>query len=531
MLRAIIKKEWIHHLASFRFHVSAAIAVALAILAALVGVESYELRLAEYQTSQERHANVAKGVLVYSQLQPEIERPPEPLSVIDRGLEARLGRELRLSIYEIPVEATGEEEGGNPFMVSFRDFDSTSVVRLVLGLLALLLTFDAIVGERDDGNLKLTLAGSVVRTTVLLGKYCGALAAVLCPLALSMALTLWIMVGRGPIDLAPFQWRRVAAILLVYVLYLSVMVGLGLVLSLWARSTSSALVLSLLAWLVIVVLIPPVATAVAIELRGRHLDSRDVQERIGNLGEEFKNKIRDLRRQEPLLSDRLEKAPFVQRGLNQSVLLRLGSEPHYEAMARFYRQQTALGMSYAHKIFIERQEMASELRGVGSLADALSLPSPAFLLERLVESLAGTSTEDYEAFLVSSRDYRARLIGYLESQDAFDSWRWFTDEQEARSWVSRLELSPAELETLNEQQLPDLYLGSGLRQQAIEQHRRLVEDEDHWLKLDGLPAYAPPRPEFGEVLRRIRLELGLMMVLQIGLAGIVWAGFRRYGVG
>ncbi|HET8747567.1 MAG TPA: ABC transporter permease [Ramlibacter sp.] len=70
------------------------------------------------------------------------------------------------------------------------EFTITSLVSLViylLPLIALLLGFDAIVGERERGSLDLLLALPVTRLEVLLGKYLG----------LAAALTLSTVVGFG----------------------------------------------------------------------------------------------------------------------------------------------------------------------------------------------------------------------------------------------------------------------------------------------------------------------------------------------
>ena len=49
-------------------------------------------------------------------------------------------------------------------------------MQVILGLLALLLTFDALSGERESGNLRLLLGNGLPRRTLLAGKLLGALA-------------------------------------------------------------------------------------------------------------------------------------------------------------------------------------------------------------------------------------------------------------------------------------------------------------------------------------------------------------------
>ena len=134
----------LHHLASFRFLFIALVMLVLAVLAAVVGTDDYARRQSQYEARIEQNRTALENVNVYSFLQPLVGREPEPLSVLSRGFEGRLGSEVRLSVFVIPAAAAANGHD-NELMAWSRDLDLTMIVRLVLGLLALLLTFDAVV--------------------------------------------------------------------------------------------------------------------------------------------------------------------------------------------------------------------------------------------------------------------------------------------------------------------------------------------------------------------------------------------------
>jgi len=61
----------------------------------------------------------------------------------------------------------------NPVFSIFGALDLTFIVKIILSLFAILFTYDAIVGEKEKGTLKLTLSNNVPRDRLILGKVIG----------------------------------------------------------------------------------------------------------------------------------------------------------------------------------------------------------------------------------------------------------------------------------------------------------------------------------------------------------------------
>ncbi len=100
-------------------------------------------------------------------------------------MDKRLGNTVAVSNGTVPMKA--EEHGpANPYMIIFHSIDLALVFGVVLSLLALLFAYDAVSGEREDGTLRLMLSNAVPRDVVLIGKYLGAMACLLLPLAVSL---------------------------------------------------------------------------------------------------------------------------------------------------------------------------------------------------------------------------------------------------------------------------------------------------------------------------------------------------------
>src|SRR5688572_14453822 len=176
MLRAILRKEFQFHLAGFSLRLGMLLTLVLAASSTLIAARDYNQRLHDSQDRAAAHTRALREETVYSFLQPVAVRPPEPLGVFDQGFDAHLGNEVAIHLFSIPVEATGGYRG-NEFLGASPAADLTTIVAVVLGLLALLLAHDALQAERNSGNLSALLAFGVPRHTLLAGKILGGLLA------------------------------------------------------------------------------------------------------------------------------------------------------------------------------------------------------------------------------------------------------------------------------------------------------------------------------------------------------------------
>lgn len=528
MLRAFIIKELRHHLVSFRYLVSTVILLTLTTLAVFAASDDYRLRLRSYQDQVAQHREDLRQVRAYSFLQPVLDRAPEPLGVIDRGVEGQVGNRLRVGVFTIPAATTGAYRD-NPFMAAFPSLDLTTIVRVVLALLALLLTFDTLVGEREQGTLRLVMANPVGRRTVLAGKYLGALLALLVPLLLALLTAVTVLVLRGGVSLDLGHWLRLAAVAGAYVLYLSLMILLGLVLSATARSAAKALAAAILGWLLLVFLIPQVAIAIGTEVAAVGRDPRAVEDAVAALVIERDTRLDEALRAHPLrAAPSGHSTPFLATADNRAVLHRYGSAAYYDALVAFHRQEVAMGQGYAAQIYALRQAYEASLRSEERLAAGLASLSPSFLLARVSASFAGTSIADHDAFLRASRAYREALVAYLEEKGAFDSWRWFTDDPPpARPWPSWLGLDPEDVDANNIRALAERFQAPEVQARIA----RSLDDPRRQLDLDDLPVFRPPDLGVTRAASRVVPEITVLLLLNLLLAATAWRRVRGYDLG
>lgn len=270
MLSHIIKKEIINNILSFRFAISYVLLFALVLLAVF-------LMSNEYGTRQREYASISKKERAHIDQLQRIEDPralfrafsavsfnglrqPRSASILARGLDN-----------EIPIEVpaygairglnSAERAGRNALREVFQAPDFVYVVNVVMSLLALLFVFDSICGEKDQGTLKLLLAHSLPRDTVLLGKWVGGYISVAMPFSMAALAGFIYVYASGALN-ADGLWRFV----LIYglsLVYISAFFTLGLMISTLAHRTSTALLIALLVWICWILVVPNIAPVVA----------------------------------------------------------------------------------------------------------------------------------------------------------------------------------------------------------------------------------------------------------------------------
>ena len=167
MFLTLVRRELLDNLMTFRFAAAVVIMLLLVVANTVVLIEDYEQRLADYNAAVKTHRQeLRQESSTYSEamLGPwgmHVDRPPNPLSIFNTGLDKRLGNKIRVSHSFTPTIWDAKKYAAdNPLFNILTSIDIVLIFQGILSLLALIFAYDAIAGEYEHGTLRLVLIPS-----------------------------------------------------------------------------------------------------------------------------------------------------------------------------------------------------------------------------------------------------------------------------------------------------------------------------------------------------------------------------------
>ena len=481
MFLVLLRREILAHLITFRFAITVITCLLLVATTAYIRIDDYEQRLASYNTARNVHRDELLSTRTYSFLKPNVERPPNPLSIFNAGMDNRLGNTLRIYYTLVPVLWDAQvHSSGNIFIDHFYRIDLVFIFQFVLSLLALLFAYDAIAGERETGTMRLTMSHPVRRGSILAAKYLGAMTCLILPLIISFMIALIWMVSTGSIVFSGDDFLRIAGILLTSIIYLSAIYLIGLFISAWVHRTATALMLSLFVWVVLVLVYPSLSVSVVDQLtkpQRSKIDSsydamrqirlavnKEEMEYFENDGVEGESEHFNLNGSRGGLHVGVGKKNILMRVDFKAYDWRYitpESEERVPHAVRYHQFLTPLRIDAAEKIGLVRLPALEQLRfRRARIARNLLRLSPAAMYNLATQAWAGTDLYGVVDFFETARQYRRTLINYFYDKDAFSSRQWFASDKGPINLddLPRFTYQRADLWTNASRALPDLQL-------------------------------------------------------------------------
>jgi ABC-2 type transport system permease protein len=269
MLRTLFMKELREAFASQRFWVILVLSLVLLPLGVEVSLKDYRTRLQNYRESVRIYQDSTKQVqdVLYKEGAKAF-APPAPLSFLALGLELVLPNvaETPAGRVDPPVvmRLGNNQSRDNLYEFFYGPIDLVFVVAVVMSLLAVILTYGAIAGEKEQGTLALVLSNAVPRARIILAKAAANAIVLVVPFLLAVTLSLTIVeIQGGSISAIPGVWVSVGLGILFSVLLIGFFANLGLLVSALTKQAVPALVALLLAWVFLYGVYPRLSAAAA----------------------------------------------------------------------------------------------------------------------------------------------------------------------------------------------------------------------------------------------------------------------------
>ncbi len=267
MLVHLIYKEFLDSLLNQRFMMLAVFCIVLMPMSAWINYEYYDARkdafdsqLADYRASEEDD----QASRAY--------RAPSLMSPLARGNEPYMP-----IYYSFNSSATGNQgdatSPGNieaqdfAILSTFGSFDFLFLVQVVFSLLAILLAFDMIAGEKERGTLKAVLANSVPRDQLIAAKFMGGFSVLWMTFLIGFLLLFLVLILFDSQFAQPQMLTRIFFIFAFSSLFLAGFFGLGLMVSTFCHSSRTAIIILLVVWVMMQLVIPKAGEMIAVVLR------------------------------------------------------------------------------------------------------------------------------------------------------------------------------------------------------------------------------------------------------------------------
>ena len=416
MLLHVVKRELFEQINSLRFALAMLLTVFLMLVNAVGHIDEYKTQQAEYGQDvsaysarlEQNSNNLYKLVLDGPG---KLYKKPSPLSFCAHGSKNNL-----------PKFASGERAGwGRNPSIDGENYDVSGIWRLkysgflpikakdifpvflkidwiltianVLSFLALVFTFDAISGEVELGTLRLTLSNSVARRTVLTGKFLSCLISLGAVFMTGVLVNLLLLYLSETLELNKQEWSRIGGIFVVGLIYISVFIALGFLISTLVNNASTSLVILLLIWVIWVILVPPMLGTIMSGLNQPSIRRGPSPIYFSRNGLQERYIARGLE----------EEAPTRTRPPTPATLL----------WAEFLNEEAREG-ARLHNAYLNAQihqiQIAREFNRI----------SPTATVQYAIESFAGTGFQRHLNFLKNAERYADEFNDFLISADRSD---------------------------------------------------------------------------------------------------------------
>jgi len=442
MLYQIVRKEILENLMSLRFTLSLVLTVSLFAASSFVFVDDHRDQLQQYwqKTNQNLSGFREQSAQLYKLAfyDYDIYRQPKLLALCAGGFEESLPGHFTFDAFSTNLPQLAGQS--NFTLPRFTNLDWVFIVSLIFSFIAFVLAYDSICGEREKGTLRLILAGSTPRATVLLGKYLGLMLTLGIPLLLGLLVSLIIVIASKVDVVSPALWIRILGIVALSFLYISIFVFLGLFIS--ARTTRSSISMAslLLVWVVLIILIPSLGRLIS-----DRLQRSPTPEEFGRAKAEASRRV----------EDDMSAGKFGERAGTQTPNPKECNPP---ARARYANAEAD-----AENRVIEDHHNKMITQAV--VGRNLTCISPAVIYQRTSEAIAGVGINHCVNIYQQIKQYQVQLKEYIRDRDREDPdslHLLFDDENSVAEW-NAISKRPVSFESVPKFQEQDLALGQSLK--------------------------------------------------------------------
>ncbi|MCE5251682.1 ABC transporter permease subunit [bacterium] len=392
-MKTVIIREFMEHVKSIQFVVLLVFAVTLFSINGVYFSRKYNQLMTVFLSSSQEKSTVSTT----------LSRQPSPLLFMSEGGDTYRPGQYRLAPkYSLSAQTSDES---NYMLPDIPEPDWTFIVSIIFSLYVILLGYNAISGEREQGTMRLILSNPIGRIKLVVSKYATILLTVTAILSAGVLISLIITGLSNPVVFTTGYLARIALMIVLSLAYLSIFAFLSLMLSSLIGNSSLVLMISLALWIFLGIIIPNTSGIIA--------------EKISRVPSEFQT------------SNQL--GPVIQKQLDIDIDT-IRERAHKgeirtedEAKKEFDRICENCQDSYIK--YYNNYDNSMKQRA--ATAQNLSRISPTALFQYAAENLTGTGIDSEERFMRDIQVYSALYDNYIRKKIgklvSTSQWSFMTD--------------------------------------------------------------------------------------------------------
>jgi len=395
MIINLIIKELENNLVSLRFFLTLTLILIVIIISSIIFTGDFKQQIEDYSAienlnSKQLNEN-SENLSSVAHMDQNIQLKPSKTQLISEGGLNNIPKLFKVSTFDIDGPEIASRE--NKYLKEFKNVDWTFLISFILSFFAILLTYDAINGEKRDGTLRLLMSNSIGRNSVIIGKYVSSLICISIPLIIGIILSLLITGAYGQITFSGSQILRICIYIVVSIFYLSIFLLTGLLVSSISKNPLTSIIILLFIWVLFAVLIPHSGGKIASKLFSISR-AEEIEQKISTQRSEIRKKHRDE-----------YKLTFNWNG-------------NIWAEWVPYRSRAVNAMDEARNK-IEREFMRQRIAQIKNSKNVLKI-SPTSIFNSISEQICLTGIERYEHFYNQILEYRNRFKDFIIAEDKKD---------------------------------------------------------------------------------------------------------------
>ncbi len=413
MFKTLLKHEILGLLKSRRVIWSISIFLILFSIVFGLRVKDFKKRQQNYISDFEKVKSDNLDAKNYSYIGIPAIRKPQISSIFNEGFTHSFGTFIKVQIFS-PIFSAEKNSASENVVYDFPTrMDITFLITFFLSLFVLIISFDSINGEKEQGTLRMLFVYPIKRFQFIAKKIIGTISFVGLVFGLPYLAGIGYLLITFPSEINLSVIEFFIIYFLYAIMYLLIITLVGILFSVMTKSSGKSLIFSLLFWITFSIIIP-----ISYNYFSEYLIN---QNKLVNIVEQ-QTKLKDKRNRIFLeISDDINPNKFGHQNWNGGILENLtvyGTDDMYQAhinFLKYYYKNYLPGIRKDESLNFEKIKL---LHRPEKLSKVYLFFDPNVLFEQSAESLSLTGIDDYTNYLRTAIGLREKFA----NQGIKDGW-------------------------------------------------------------------------------------------------------------